>query len=70
MDIEEIEEMAEETTAEAPPAAEETPEERDKRLKSEDWERRDAAAWVERERIMGAPQPRDPEAAKRQRCCF
>lgn len=48
----------------------ETPEDRDARLKREDWERRDAEAWAERERIMGAPQSRDPEAAKRLRCCF
>lgn len=50
--------------------AEETPEQRDARLKREDYERRDAEAWKDRERILGAPQPRDPEAAKRSRCCF
>ena len=70
MSIEEIEEVAEAPTVEVQAAPEETPEERDKRLKLEDYARRDAEAWAERERIMGAPQQRDPEAAKRQRCCF
>lgn len=46
----------------------ETPEQRDARLNREDYEKRDAEAWKERERIMGAPQPRDAEGAVRQRC--
>lgn len=58
--------------------AEETPEERDERLKREDYIQRDEAAWAERERIYrdngllkeGEHLSRDPEAAIRGRCCF
>jgi hypothetical protein len=57
---------------------EETFEERDARLKREDYERRDAEQWEERERILqrngvlkeGEKLSRDPEAAVRLRCCF
>lgn len=65
MEEEIIEEIAIEV---APPPAPETPEQRDARLNREDYERRDAEAWKERERILGAPQPRDAEGAVRQRC--
>ena len=64
---EEFEDIVEETPVVEPTP--ETPEQREERLKREDYARRDAEAWAERERIMGEPQSRDPEAAAR-RCCF
>ena len=58
----------------APPdtAPEETPEERDARLKREDFQRRNLHAMDEYEKIVGSPHPsrNDPDAAVSQRCCF
>ena len=64
-----MEEKMEDIVEETPEPAPETAEQREERLKREDYERRDAEAWAERERILGGPQSRDPEAATR-RCCF
>jgi hypothetical protein len=63
---------------EAPPAVEETFEEREARLKREDYERRNLEAIKEREDILrrnkvlaeGESFSMDPDAAVRQRCCF
>lgn len=74
---EEMEEMAEEATIEAPPK-QETPEEREARLKREDYARRNAEAIKDRERIFrenGLIGPdetltMDTEAAIAQRCCI
>lgn len=67
----EKEAIIEETPAiqDAPP---ETPEQRDERLKREDYQRRNLAAMDEYERIVGQPHPsrQEPDAAVRQRCCF
>ena len=68
------------STGEAPAiqaAAAETPEEREERLKREDYARRNLQAGIERERILrsngviGPDEPfsMDTEAALRQRCC-
>jgi hypothetical protein len=53
-------------------APEEKFEEREARLKREDYLRRNLEAMDEYERITGQPHPsrQDPEAAVRQRCCF
>lgn len=81
-EVEEIEETAFQNEA-APEvfeneAAPETPEERDERLKREDYIRRNAEAVKQREDILRrnkviAPDEiltMDAEAALRQRCCF
>lgn len=73
---EEIQEMDETAAVEAAP--EETSEQRDERLKREDYARRWQQAAIEREDILrrnGVIGPNDKldmdlEAALRQRCCF
>lgn len=50
----------------------ETAEQRDERLKREDYQRRNLAAMDEYEKITGLPHPsrQNPDAAVNQRCCF
>jgi hypothetical protein len=53
-------------------APEESFEQREARLKREDYARRNLEAMKDYERITGQPHPsrKNPEAAIRQRCCF
>lgn len=75
--IEEVEEMAEAPAIEVKETIQETTEEREARLKREDYARRDAEQWADRERIYrengllkeDESLSRDPEAALRGRCC-
>jgi hypothetical protein len=72
------EEWAEDVAVEAAPAAEETFEQRDERLKREDYQRRNLEQIKEREdifrrnKVIGPDETftMDPNAAVNQRCCF